>query len=262
MAEENRPVLTESGMKELQEKLDFLIGTRRNEVAQQIEVARSYGDLSENAEYDEAKKEQGMLEAEISRIQTLMRNAVIISDDAISTETVSVGVTVTVFAEDLQESETYSIVGTDEVDPDQNKISTESAIGKALVGHRKGERIEVDAPGGSFYLRIDAISNPNGRARAAEVRPKAQAKRADPVFTAVADAAAAKGMALKMTSGSNTAVFSLVDSKDRDPDNNMISIRTRFGKAMMGKKQGDIVPASESGEAVDWTVEAVGTCKA
>ena len=148
MAEEKRNVMTEEGMRKLQEQLDYLVGTRRNEIAHQIEIARGFGDLSENAEYTEAKNDQAKLEEEINRIQNLIRTAVVVSDSEISTDKVSVGVTVTVREEETGDEDDFAIVGAEEADPWQNKISNESPVGMALMGAVKGQTVTVEIPAG------------------------------------------------------------------------------------------------------------------
>ena len=154
MADEKRNIMTEEGMRKLQEQLDYLIGTRRNEIAKALEVARGFGDLSENAEYDEAKKEQGKLEEEIARLTKALNTAVVVSDNEISTEKVSVGTTVTV--EDLTYGGTYdySIVGAEEADPYEDKISNESPVGAGLMGAVKGQTVSIDAPVGTIQYKI------------------------------------------------------------------------------------------------------------
>lgn len=154
MAEEKRNVMTEEGMRKLQEQLDYLIGTRRNEIAHQIEVARGFGDLSENAEYTEAKNDQAKLEEEITRIQNLIRTAVVVADSEISTDKVSVGVSVVLRDEELGEEVTYAIVGAEEADPWENKISNESPVGMALMGAIKGQTVEVEIPMGTVSYTV------------------------------------------------------------------------------------------------------------
>ena len=154
MAEEKRNVMTEEGMRKLQEQLDYLIGTRRNEIAHQIEVARGFGDLSENAEYTEAKNDQAKLEEEITRIQNLIRTAVVVADSEISTDKVSVGVSVVLRDEELGEEVTYAIVGAEEADPWENKISNESPVGMALMGAVKGQTVEVEIPNGTVTYTV------------------------------------------------------------------------------------------------------------
>ena len=154
MAEEKGTVLTESGLKKLEEQLDYLVSVRRNEISEQIAIARGFGDLSENAEYDEAKKEQGRVEAEITRLQATIRNATVVADDEITTERVSVGTVVKVKDMDDGETYEYSIVGANEADPLEDKISNESPVGTALLGHKSGEVVSVEAPDGAYDLKI------------------------------------------------------------------------------------------------------------
>ena len=154
MAEEKRNIMTEEGLRKLQEQLDFLVGVRRNEVAHKIEVARGFGDLSENAEYDEAKKEQGQLEEEIARLTKVISTAVVVSENEISTDKVSVGVTVK-----LQDMETgdvfeYAIVGAEEADPYEDKISNESPVGAALMGAVVGAVLDIEVPMGMLKYKV------------------------------------------------------------------------------------------------------------
>ena len=154
MADEKRNIMTEEGLRKLQEQLDFLVGVRRNEVAHKIEVARGFGDLSENAEYDEAKKEQGQLEEEIARLTKVISTAVVVADNEISTDKVSVGTTVTI--EDMDEGETftYAIVGAEEADPYEDKISNESPVGAGLLGAGIGEVREIEIPMGTVHYKV------------------------------------------------------------------------------------------------------------
>ena len=153
MAEEKTTILTESGLKKLEEQLDYLISVRRNEVSEQIAIARGFGDLSENAEYDEAKDEQAKLEADIQELEAALRNEVVI-DGEISTDAVNVGTTVRVLYLDEKDEEEFSIVGARESDPMNNKVSNESPIGVALLGHKAGETVTVEAPDGPYELKI------------------------------------------------------------------------------------------------------------
>ena len=143
MAEEKGTVLTESGLKKLQEQLDYLVSVRRNEISEQIAIARGFGDLSENAEYDEAKKEQAKVEEEINRLQATIRTATVVGDDEITTERVSIGTIVKV--KDLDENETYeyAIVGANEADPAEFKISNESPVGAGLLGAKRNQTITI-----------------------------------------------------------------------------------------------------------------------
>ena len=154
MAEEKQNVMTAEGMQKIQEQLDYLIGTRRNEIAKQIDIARGFGDLSENAEYDEAKKEQAKVEEEILRLQNKRRTAVILSESEITTEKVSIGTTVKVFSKTLGSEFEYAIVGSEETDPWNGKISSESPVGAALLGARKGEVVTVELPMGVTEFEI------------------------------------------------------------------------------------------------------------
>ncbi len=157
MAEEKTTILTESGLKKLEEQLDYLISVRRNEISEQIAIARGFGDLSENAEYDEAKKEQAKVEAEITRLQATIRTATVVGDDEITTDQVSIGTVVKV--KDLDEGETYeyAIVGANEADPFNDRISIESPVGEALVGHKRNQTVTITIPAGTLRYKILSI---------------------------------------------------------------------------------------------------------
>ena len=157
MTEEKGAVLTESGLKKLEEQLDYLVSVRRNEISEQIAVARGFGDLSENAEYDEAKKEQARVEAEITRLQATIRTATIVADDEISTERVSVGTVVRVKDQDDGETYDYAIVGANEADPMENKISNESPVGAGLIGAKKGQVVQIQVPAGILKYKVLSI---------------------------------------------------------------------------------------------------------
>ena len=150
-------VLTESGLKKLEEKLDYLISVRRNEISEQIAIARGFGDLSENAEYDEAKKEQAKVEEEITRLQATIRTATIVADDEITTEQVSIGTIVKV--KDLDDGETYeyAIVGANEADPMTDKISNESPVGMGLLGAKKNQTVNILIPAGTLRYKVLSI---------------------------------------------------------------------------------------------------------
>ena len=154
MADEKRNIMTEEGLRKLQEQLDFLVGVRRNEVAHKIEVARGFGDLSENAEYDEAKKEQGQLEEEIARLTKVISTAVVVADHEISTDKVSVGTTVKVQDVDSGDVYEYAIVGAEEADPYEDKISNESPVGAGLMGAAKGQTVEIEVPMGLLRYKV------------------------------------------------------------------------------------------------------------
>ena len=150
----NKTVVSAEGMKKLEEKLQYLTTVRRAEVAEQISIARGFGDLSENAEYDEAKNEQSRLEAEIVELEAAIRTAIVIDDVNVSTDSVNVGTTVRVrYAED-DDVEEYTIVGARESDPMNNRISNECPVGAALLGHKAGETVTVEAPDGPMALEI------------------------------------------------------------------------------------------------------------
>ena len=150
----DKPVpLTREGLEKLQAELDELRTVRRNEVAERIKYAMEFGDITENAEYEDAKNEQGMLEGRILTLEKTIRNAVIIEEhhDGV----IGVGSAVTV--KDEGGSETYTIVGPAEVDVTTGRISLESPVGKALMGHRKGEKVSVQTPAGSRELTITKV---------------------------------------------------------------------------------------------------------
>ena len=157
MAEEKGTILTESGLKQLQEQLDYLVSVRRNEISEQIAIARGFGDLSENAEYDEAKKEQAKVEEEINRLQATIRTATVVADDEITTERVSIGTVVKV--KDLDENETYeyAIVGANEADPVENRISNESPVGAGLLGAKRNQTVTITIPAGTIRFKVLSI---------------------------------------------------------------------------------------------------------
>jgi transcription elongation factor GreA len=148
--------LTAEGIKKLQEELDFLVNVRRPEVAQQIADAKADGDVAENAGYDEAKNTQAFVEGRILTIRGLLSNAVIIKENG-SKESVDVGNKVTIHDVEYGDQATYTIVGSAEVDPDNGRISLRSPIGRALMGHHKGDRVEVETPSGTVQYLILAI---------------------------------------------------------------------------------------------------------
>ena len=153
--------LTPQGYKELEAKLDELKVIKRREVAEKIKIAREFGDISENAEYDAAKEEQAMIEGEILEIENKLRTATVIDEDSIDTSTVSVGCTVKILDVDFKDTLEYKIVGTTEADPSNNRISNESPVGKALLGKKKGSTVDVDTPSGAVKLKIVDIKNLN-----------------------------------------------------------------------------------------------------
>lgn len=151
-------VLTPAGLKKLEDELEYLKVEKRKEIAEKIKIARGFGDLSENAEYVAAKEEQGNMEIRIAEIKKILENAEIIDDSEISTDTVSIGAKVKVLDVEFEEEEEYSIVGSTEADPSQNKISDESPVGRALIGRKIGETVDVEIPSGTISFKILEIT--------------------------------------------------------------------------------------------------------
>ena len=151
-------VVTESSFQKLKDELDYLKNVKRKEAAENVGIARSYGDLSENSEYDEAKNEQAKIEAQISELEETISHAKVISDNEIQTDSVSVGVSVTIYDIDYDEEIEYFIVSSREVDPLNNKISDQSPIGKALMGTKVGDTISVEVPDGVANFKIINIA--------------------------------------------------------------------------------------------------------
>ena len=153
----NETILTAEGVRELEERLEYMKTVTRKEIAEQIKDARGFGDLSENAEYDEAKNEQSRIEGEIKQLEERLRNATIIDESVLNTKTVSIGSTVVVQEQGNSEKMTYVIVGSTEANPLEGKISNESPVGQALIGHNKGDKVEVTTPGGAVEYTIVSI---------------------------------------------------------------------------------------------------------
>ncbi len=156
----NKPitVLTKDGVAKLEAELESLKTVKRREVAEKIKVALSFGDLSENSEYDEAKNEQGIVESRIAEIEATLAHAQIIDDDDISTEKVGIGNIVKILDLEMDDEMEFQIVGTSEASIDKGKMSDESPIGSALLGHRIGEVVDVEAPSGTIQFKILEIS--------------------------------------------------------------------------------------------------------
>ena len=150
-------VVTESSYQKLKEELDYLKNVKRKEAAENVGIARSFGDLSENSEYDEAKNEQAKKEAQISELEETISHAKVISDHEIQTDMVNVGISVTVYDMDYDEEVEYQIVSSREVDPLENKISDQSPIGKALIGTKVGDIISVEVPDGVAKFKVMKI---------------------------------------------------------------------------------------------------------
>ena len=153
MAEEKTFPMTLEGKKKLEEELEDLKTNKRAEVIKRIKIARSFGDLSENPEYESAKDEQSFVEGRIKEIDNMLNHAEIIDNENVDADEVSVGKSVT-FQEEDDDPETYQIVGAAEADPLNGKISNESPIAKGLVGHKKGEKVTVTTPGGEMTVTI------------------------------------------------------------------------------------------------------------
>ena len=141
-------ILTPEGLEKLKQEIEHLSTTRRREVAERIKEAREFGDISENSEYDDAKNEQAMLEQRIAALEEKVRSAQVIDASELSTDVVRVGVTVNVKDEGTGSSEKYTIVGSAEASPADKKLSNESPVGKALMGRKKGDSVEVSLPSG------------------------------------------------------------------------------------------------------------------
>ena len=141
-------ILTPEGLTRLKDELQVLQTTRRREVAERIKEAREFGDISENSEYDDAKNEQAMLEQRIAALEEKVRSAQVIDASELSTDVVRVGVTVNVKDEKTGDSDKYTIVGSAEANPSERRLSNESPVGKALMGHKRGDTVDVVLPNG------------------------------------------------------------------------------------------------------------------
>ncbi|MFL0252120.1 transcription elongation factor GreA [Clostridium neuense] len=154
MSDGKKYVITYSGVKKLEEELQYLKTTKRKEITEKIKLALSFGDLSENSEYDEAKNDQAFLEGKIAQIENMLKNAVIIDESELKNDIVSVGSKVKVMDYEFDEEVLFSIVGSAEADPMENKISNESPVGSALIGKKVGDVIEVQVPDGVNKYKI------------------------------------------------------------------------------------------------------------
>ena len=158
MAEKVKQMYTPEGYKELVDELNYLKLTRREEIKEAIAVARSFGDLSENAEYDEARTEQAKVEARILELNALIENAIVIDESTQDFSLVSLGSIVKLLDKETNEEITYSIVGSNEADPLEQKISDQSPIGRALMGKKAGAEVTVEAPCGELQFEILDVS--------------------------------------------------------------------------------------------------------
>ncbi|MCD7033008.1 transcription elongation factor GreA [Metabacillus sp. GX 13764] len=154
MAQEKVFPMTEEGKQKLEQELEYLKTVRRKEVVERIKVARSFGDLSENSEYDSAKEEQAFVEGRVTTLENMIRNAKIIQEDEGSTGQVSLGKTVTFQELPNGDEESYTIVGSAEADPFEGKISNDSPIARSLMGKGVGDEVSVQTPGGEMQVKI------------------------------------------------------------------------------------------------------------
>jgi transcription elongation factor GreA len=150
-------ILTEEGLKQLQDEVTYLSTVKREEVAERIRQAREFGDITENSEYDDAKNEQALLEHRISVLQEKLRRARVIKDSEIDTDRVSVGSTVTLRDQKAGDVRIYTLVGSAEADPSKARLSNESPVGQAIIGKRVGDVVTVSIPVGALDLEILAI---------------------------------------------------------------------------------------------------------
>jgi transcription elongation factor GreA len=147
-------ILTKEGYQKLKDEIEFLSTDRRREVADRIKTAREFGDIAENAEYDDAKNEQAMLEARIAKLEERLAAARVIEKRDIAKDVVSIGSTVRLRDVDAKQTVEYHIVGSAEANPAEYKLSNESPVGQAILGHKKGETVEVKTPRGSLKYKI------------------------------------------------------------------------------------------------------------
>ena len=154
----NQTFLTAEGYKKLVEELEHLRTTGREQIAAKIKEARSFGDLSENAEYDEAMNEQAIMEAKIARLEDELKNAQILDDEDVRTDVIGVGSLVKVYDQTYGEELEFQIIGKAQANPDEKRVSDESPVGRALLGHAVGAVVEVETPGGPVHMEILSIS--------------------------------------------------------------------------------------------------------
>ena len=147
-------ILTPEGYKKLQAEIEYLSNEKRREVADRIRIAREFGDIAENAEYDDAKNEQALLEHRIATLEERLRDAKVINKKDVAKDVVSVGSKVKLRDVTAKQTVEYHIVGSAEANPAQNKLSNESPVGKAIIGHKKGETVEVTTPRGALKYKI------------------------------------------------------------------------------------------------------------
>ena len=158
MANTKQTILTDEGLKKLEEELEQLKTVTRKEVADKIKVALSFGDLSENSEYDEAKNEQALVESRIVQIEAMLKNVKILDEDELTNDIVSVGSKIKLFDKEFDEEVDYQIVGSTEADPISGRISDRSPVGQSLLGHKVGDVVEVETPGGVCLYEVLEIT--------------------------------------------------------------------------------------------------------
>ena len=158
MSQTKKFIMTYEGVKKLEQELEYLKTVKRKEITEKIKVALGYGDLSENSEYDEAKNDQAFTEGRILQLENMLKNAVVVDESEISSDTVSVGTKVKVKDYDFDEEVVYTLVGSAEADPMNFKISNESPVGSALLGKKVGDVVEVTVPDGVSKFEVLEIS--------------------------------------------------------------------------------------------------------
>lgn len=155
---EKKIILTDEGLRKLEEELEYLKTVKRKEVAEKIKVALSFGDLSENSEYDEAKNEQAIVESRIAQLEAMLKNVTILDEDELTTECINIGCKIVVKDIEFDEVLNYQIVGSTEANPAEGRISDESPVGEALLGHRVSDVVEIETPGGTATFEVLEIS--------------------------------------------------------------------------------------------------------
>ncbi len=160
MEKKTKQLYTPEGYQALVDELNYLKNTKRQEVKEDIAVARSFGDLSENAEYDEARNEQAKVEARITELEDMIANAEVVDESEIDHDTVHLGSLVKVFDKSYGAEVEYNLVGSNEANPLEGKISDQSPIGRALLGMRKGDTVTVEVPMGEIQLEIRSVTRP------------------------------------------------------------------------------------------------------
>ncbi len=158
MSDEKKVIFTYDGLKKLEDELLELKTVKRKEVADKIREARGQGDLSENAEYDSAKEEQAEIEARIVKLEKMLRNAEVIDEEEVNRDKINVGCVVKLYDMEFEEEVEYMIVGSAEADPAKNRISNESPVGEALLGHAEGETVTIDVPDGVISYKVLSIN--------------------------------------------------------------------------------------------------------